>query len=147
ELVNLHIETMPNFTNVLRSNPNLRTPIKTIICQFTNIKWIGDYSFANLDVEVINLQYNKIEFVSDLAFAKTTASTLEIYLFTNNLKQISFNSYVKLKSLALDENFLSLIDNLMFRNLTQLNSLSINSNKIANIETDAFKDLVMLENL
>jgi Leucine-rich repeat (LRR) protein len=84
-----------------------------------------------VDVKVLELQKNQIKFIESGAFVGLDKITASLRLESQNLNNLEANSFfgLKIKSLFLMNNFLTVVNNLTFANLQVLNVLDLTSNK------------------
>ncbi|XP_063239534.1 protein artichoke-like [Bacillus rossius redtenbacheri] len=110
---------------------------------------LSEFSWERLDLTVIDLSNNEINFVSNETFMDSP--TLQhLFLSRNNITGIdndTFKYTPLLKNLFIDNNSLIFISETLFKNLTQLELLDLSHNSIEIIKARAFEDLKSLEAL
>ena len=119
---------------------------KMISIQNKNIKTLPNCLFKNLEIEILFLAKNEIEFISLNAFgAIKSIKTLD--LSQNNLNSIETFELNNLTKLILSKNQLSCIKKILFKGLINLDYLMLDYNLIQIIEPDSFIDLNNLKYL
>lgn len=81
----------------------------------------------------LNFSFNNLRVLTDDTFDDCCGNIIAIDLSNNNIQNISSSSFknlLKLETLILDSNLLTLLDFNLFFNLTSLRSLSLNNNRI-----------------
>lgn len=81
----------------------------------------------------LNFSFNDLRILTDDTFGDCCGNIIAIDLSNNNIQNISSSSFknlLKLETLILDSNLLTLLDFNLFFNLTSLKSLSLYNNRI-----------------
>lgn len=105
--------------------------------KFLNLSYNLIYSFNTspsdlASLEYLFLEYNKLVTVNFSSYSCT--NLIELYLNNNRITEVNVESLVRLKSLALQNNFLNHFPNI--EHLTELESIELHFNKIEKIDND-----------